>query len=445
MQRYICIFLLLFSMHALWAQQDLSVHFMPRTYQVMHTNPAMMLPYRVSITLPTPALALAQNAFTAKQLLRPIPGTDSLMIDVDNVLNGIGEYNYLRFNSQIDLLGLALRFGKLQLSLSTAAKVGAFFHYPKPLLNLIWEGNAPYIGQTLEIGPDIQAYAYSEIALGGAYQVSENLNVGLRLKYLNGIANLSTLQRSITFTTQDEYYQLLSTVNYQLQTSVVSFGDLEDFEFSFEPQAFSGNSGLAIDLGGTYNLGKRWSFAASLTDLGYINWKEAASTYDVEADLTFEGIDAAALVLGDTTAMQNLMDSLLQDFSATQHPGSYKTNTPAQLYLSATFTPIESLRLSALFYNEFYRNHSFPALALSASKDFGKVFTLGATYSLRHQSYTNLGLNMWLRLGPFAGFIATDNVLAPIFPMAHKQFNLRFGTSLLIGKINDQKVGSWQQ
>ncbi|MEL7535260.1 MAG: DUF5723 family protein [Bacteroidota bacterium] len=147
-------------------------------------------------------------------------------------------------------------------------------------------------------------------------------------------------------------------------------------------------------------------------------------------------MDVAAIAMGDSTHIDRLLDSLQNQIQLSDEAFEYRTSLPTQMMASVRFSPLAKLHLNGLIYNERYRGQNFPAMAIGLSKDFGKIFTLGASYNIRHRSYNQLGMQMWLRLGPFAGFLVLDNVLAPVFPMNTKYASIRAGMNLSIGRID---------
>ena len=75
-----------------------------------------------------------------------------------------------------------------------------------------------------------------------------------------------------------------------------------------------------------------------------------------------------------------------------------------------------------------------PAIAVSARKEFGKVFSLGTVYSIKKNTYNNLGMNLGLRLGGIQFYALTDNILAVFDPLNARSVNARLGLNLAFGK-----------
>ncbi len=423
------------------AQQDLSLHFVDHVWQARQTNQAMMSENRINITLPSPYFNFYHSAFTFNDIFTKIRGTDSLVLDLSDAIEEMNSDNYYNTQFNLGVLGVGLRFKKLQVNASYSIRTSAYLNYPKTLVDMVWNGNAKYLGKTVNIAPDFQAFAYNEIALGGAYQITEKLSIGAGVKFLSGIADISAANRTnlLNITTDSTFYEVTLNNDYQFNGSSFPYIDSTfssfDGEFNVE-KLFAGNTGLGIDLGATYQLNDKLLLAASVNDLGFINWTANVRNYKSEGAYTYDGIDISPLLSGDTVTFDAVLDTLVQvfDIEPAQNSSSYKTRLGAKIYLSAKYKLKESLTLGGLFYGEIYRGRLVPGIALSASKDFGKIFTLGGVYSIRNNRFMNLGLNTTLRMGPVHLFLVSDNILPLFAPFNSRNFNFRIGLNVAVGK-----------
>ena len=424
------------------AQQDLSLHFMDHAWQARQTNQALMSDYKINVTLPSPYFNFYHSAFTFNDIFDKIPGTDSLALNFDGVLGDMDYHNYLSTQTNLDIIAVGLRYKKFQVSGSFGIRGSMYMNYPKPLIDMVWNGNANYLNKTVNIGPDFQAFAYNEIALGGAYSITDKISVGGRVKILSGIADISvdnSRSNHLNVTTDSTFYEITLDNDYQFNASSFPYIDSTfstiGSDFNIEG-LFTGNTGMALDLGATYQFNDKISFAASVNDLGFINWSSNVRNYKSEGTYTYDGIDITPLLSGDTITFDAVVDTLLQvfDIQPAQTSSSYKTRLAAKIYLSARYQMMESLTFGGLLYGEIYRGRLVPGIALSVSKDFGKVFTLGGVYSIRNNRFTNLGLNTTLRLGPVHIFMVSDNVLPIFVPFNSRNFNFRFGLNVAVGK-----------
>lgn len=433
---YTLFFLSLLSPICSYAQSDLGLHFMPGLIQSQYTNPAFMSPKRINIALPGISVGATHSGFTLDDLLQPVAGSDSLRIDIGNVLTRLKDDNVFKAKMQADILSVGFRIGGVQLGINTGTRSSVFAAYPKDLVRLAWEGNGDYVGQTLSVAPDFQAFAYHEIGLSGAFKLKDKIQIGGRLKYLIGLADFSLSKNTLQFQTLEEFYQLNLLTDLRFNTSTFNLGsisswdDIDQLEPEFAISATTGNKGFAADLGIVVNVNEKLSLSASVKDLGFINWTDNVSNYEVNGSVNFEGIDAMEISDGDEGAMEELVDSLFSGLTIQSSQATYKTNLPTEIYISGTFSPIKSLRLGGLIQSTFYRGQKTSAVALSASKDLGKILTLGLSYATINRNYQNLGANMLLKLGPIHFYSVADNVLAFVKPEHSKFFNLRFGMNV---------------
>ncbi|TAE54469.1 MAG: hypothetical protein EAZ89_06590 [Bacteroidetes bacterium] len=413
------------------AQQDLNLFFMPRAMQVQEVNPAILNQKTVSVGLPSLYVQGLHSGFAWQDLVKSVPGSDSLQLDPASAIAQMDDMNLIRLNVNADILSLAIKIKGLQVSAFAGSRLDVGIRYPRDLVALAWEGNTDYTGQTLNLAPDFQATAWNEIGAGVATKLGKHIDVGVRLKYLAGMADVSAGKRQASFTTAAETYDLSLEADYEIQTAVFSLGDLDSIrpELSFQP--FTGNQGLAADLGINVRLWKdRIQLSASAVDLGYINWSKGTKRYTAQGSIRFEGIDPFTLLTHDSIDTQAFADSLLGGITFTEAPATYRSYLPARLYVGGTLTAMKFLRVGAVFHTELYRGEWYPAFAVHAGADLGKILSGGLTWSVRNHRLDNLGANLLLKLGPVVVYSACDNLTAFLAPQAAQQTNLRLGMNL---------------
>ncbi|RMG24862.1 MAG: hypothetical protein D6730_11875 [Bacteroidetes bacterium] len=422
---------LLFSFCCGAFAQEFGLHFMQRAPLRMHTNPAFMSERAIQVALPSPYLQATHTAFSYSQLVRPDAYSDSLVLDIDHALSRMKDENQLRLQARMDLLAFSLRIRGLQLSMGTALRLDGRFTYPKSLVQLAWEGNAASVGQAVNVAPNVQLTAFQSYQAGLAWQISKKWQLGLRLNYLVGLGNVSTGQQVASLHTEAEAYQLNLVTDYQLRTSMITLPDSVS-DFGFELQPYSPNRGLAVDLGAVWQVNERLQLAASVLDLGGIRWKSDARQYHSQGVFTFSGVDVSGYLKGDSVSFEAIADSLEQQLQFVESPTEYRTALPTQLYLSGHFRLLPGLRLGGLWHSEFYRGKHTPTLVVSASKDLGRIFTGGITYTLREGRFDQLGANMLLKAGPLLLYTYTDHLMALLQPKTARSFTFRLGVGVAI-------------
>ncbi|MEO0582816.1 MAG: DUF5723 family protein [Bacteroidota bacterium] len=426
----------------LLAQQEMGIHLMPRTFQALWTNPAHYMPYRVNVAFPQPYVHAVHSGFKYRDLVQPVPGTDSVRLNVDNALQVMNDRNLISLNTTVEELSFSFRILKLQLMVGARARGRLSLGYPRDLLQLVWEGNGASIGDTMDLAPTFEGQAFQEIAIGAALPITKKWRVGLRAKYLAGLVDIQTAQAQLDFSTSNQYYQLALDADYEVQVGALDFGNITTLDSlsglnpSVDPDAFARNNGLGIDLGVTYLPSERWKIQASLLDLGYIRWRVAARSYRVRGTLNFDGIDPSAFLSPDTVGFDpaTYLDSLVQDVTISDTVLDYRTSLSPQFYLSTTYRFPFKLRLSVMGHGERVLDKWRTAWGVGVSKDLGGVLSVGGIYSIRNGIYNSLGANIILKLGPTVIYAASDNVLSFLLPESAQFSSLRVGVNLGIGR-----------
>ena len=130
------------------AQNDLSSLMLVNTWQNMNVNPALQ-PTGLTINLPGIYNNLWVTNITFNDLLVEEGGRQ--VLDVSNAISQMEAQNILREDLDIETIGIGFQFGALGLNIGHRLRFNALIDYPKTLAQLIWEGNAQFIGQTIDL------------------------------------------------------------------------------------------------------------------------------------------------------------------------------------------------------------------------------------------------------------------------------------------------------
>lgn len=446
---YFTIVLLLLSFNHLFAQQDLTMYNMPAIGQSIRVNPSLMPVNKYYVGIPfisSNYLLFSHNAFVYHDFYK-IRSDDSVQIDVSNALSKLKKSNYLKTDFQIDYLSLGITLNKFYITGNITEHVAFRFAYAKELLQLINEGNGPFIGQKLDFSKTgFDATHYREYALGLAHEINDRWTVGGRLKYLYGMENFSSTTGELGLITAEEDYHLQLPTDVVINTSgpvnsedgYDQFSDNDGNTASRNVKDYlfhQKNRGFAVDLGGTYKPNDTWSFSASVLDLGSIKWKSDVRNYRSRAgQYDFNGVDLKSF-LNDTSAnIQGALDSLGKVFKAEETHDSYKTNLPTQVNLSSNYTIDDNSFAGALVHAEFFKKTIQPAVTLSYNRMVGRHLSVAASYSYINHTFDNIGLGMAVNAGPVQLYIVSDNVLGAIAPLDHHNSHVHFGINLIFGK-----------
>ena len=440
MRKIILLAFIALAAYPLLAQQDLSAQLMRHTWQANRTNPALLPDSKFVIGLPGFYNNLLITNITYGDLV--FTNEDGKrVLSLDQAIEQLGDNNMVRENLDIETLSFGVRLGNLFLSVGHAARYNAYIDYPKTLPQLIWQGNAQFIGETVDFGFDEQLFGYSELSVGAAYSFKDIVTVGVRGKFLSGISDVSTERSDLSLFTSDDIYQLRMDADLLVNSAGgnLQYGDFNDLRFNFDfanfeaGHIFTSNSGFAFDIGAQVKLGKL-DIAASVTDIGRINWETDVTNYNLNGTYEFEGLDVAQDILNnDSTSLGSTLDTLQEIYEVVETSFGYSTTLPARYYLSATYQLNDMWRFGGVFYNENYRDQNFTGVALGANAQLNKFINLGVLYGFRNETYNNVGINAAVKVGPLQIVAATDNVLTAFRLNDSNTANVRVGINLLFG------------
>lgn len=422
------------------AQIDLSTYTLPDTWQANQLNPAFgarLSGLRIGLVGVRNDLGLSNITYNG--IVRSEGGRS--FIDADAAISQLDPAdNILSERLDLETIGVGMKFGNLFLSLQHRQRYVAYLNYPKTLPQLIWQGNAQFIGETVGFGPDFDLTGYHEVALGGAFSIGDFFRVGGRVKLLSGVANSSTPSSELTLTTEEENYDLIVDGNYRVNNSGnLDFNGYEslalDFQFGqFGTEGLFGrNTGLAFDLGVDAQFGPL-ELSASVLDLnGQIDWQENVNNYTIDAPRSFQGLDVARNIFEDSLSFNNILDSLQQQYEPTETNEVYTTELSTKYYFRVGYQLNEQLTMGAIFFGESYRGDFDPAAALTGNYRLNDRWQFGALLAYRRESISNLGLNITFGAGPIQLMAATDNIITAFRPRDSQQASLRVGASLQFG------------
>ena len=429
--------LLLFSA-PLMAQQELGLSLMRHVWQANKTNPAIVQPNLVAIEVMGLRNNLVFDGPTYNQIVSRQNGKN--VIDIDQLVGHLDAENTIREDLEIPTLGVAVHIGDLTLSIGHAIKYHAFLKYPKTLPQIVWQGNAQFIGETVDLGNELQSTGYHQLALGAAWKIG-GLTLGVKGKYLSGIADASTDKdhHAASLYTDPDIYQLTLNGDYILHTAnSIDYRNYDDFETDFGfgqltlDRFFSGNAGFAFDLGARLEL-EKLDIAASVTDIGKITWDEDVTNYAATQSYEYDGLDFSQALTGGDINFAEALDTLEQLFNVEETHLSYTSKIPRKMYLTAAFKLNKTWTLSGVLFNENFRGTSSSAAGVGVNATPLKFLNAGLMYAVKeNKSYDNLGVNLTLKFGPVQLFGVTDNILALLDPGNSKNFSARIGGALLI-------------
>ena len=151
---------------------------------------------------------------------------------------------------------------------------------------------------------DINAHAqsFAEIAFGHSRQINDKLRLGTKLKVLVGLGRADVKMRNMkadltaedkwTITgeaTADVSMKGFSYVSEEKKYNIEGSGTYERVNDVDLDGVGVGGFGMAIDLGGVYEINEDWTVSASVLDLGFISWTNDMLAENRSKSFVFNG------------------------------------------------------------------------------------------------------------------------------------------------------------
>lgn len=427
----------------LFAQQEMGLHFMDGIMQLDRANPAYLngsQPWKVGIALPSVVVNLGHTGFRWSDLTEK--EGDSLRLTPEQAISRMSEKNYLLSDLMVEWLKVNLVLKDRQsLSIWVADRQHTRMRYARGLFEILWFGNAPYLGEAKDISVTMEALYFREFAIGYSRQLKEGITAGARFKLLQGLLSIHTPRRKATLYTAQDVDTVTLSIDYKIYTS--GFGHLfEGVSYPLDEYIFPWvNTGFAVDMGVQVTVVEGWRFAAALNDIGFIRWKKDPYTLTSSGTFTLSGIDLRAYLKGsidpltgnltDTVTLKNFLDTLKNTFAFQESREEYTAWLTSSLSVSAWHSLTNKLQVHGLLHIDFFEG-PFPALAVGALYSGRKAGIMGG-WAYKNREWINMMLGWWVRIKAVQLYAVGDNILAFVLPQHLRSYNLRAGINILIG------------
>lgn len=425
-----------------FGQGETSPIFLPRTLQSNILNPAMNDGSKVAIGLPSTNLMLVHDGFTFNDLVQPVPGQpDSSYLAIDQFVSQLGENGTFKAEARADWLSLAIGGKRVRILAGISNRSLSEFSYPVDLLRLAWNGNAPYLDETLELAPAFRTMNWLEAGVGAQVGIGKRITVAGRVKYLGGLLYASSTSSQADMTTASDGYDITFDVDYQVEmswpgVSQINWASLESIQNS-QPQinvtGLGNNRGIGGDLGITFRPTSTIEIGASALDLGQIVWRDNTTTLSVKGDFTFSGINVSPFFKGDSVGVTALADSLLSGFSFLENDEPIRTALPTRYVIHGAWEPLNWLRLQTAIQAQQFLGRPDLSWALGAQLKAGKWLDFGASYMYRPDARSLIGVQSSLKLGPVVLYAMSDHAISLLDWKNSRMIHVRFGMNFQIG------------
>ncbi len=447
------IIILAFLCTGSWAQSNHSLFFMDHLPQSVTVLPTYEADHRIHLGIPLLSSSnayLLNSGFRYRDFISRTSG-DSLELNMARGIARMKPRNYFSAGYRTDWIRLGLQTGRGYFSLNISEYVQQEFHYPRGFFELLWHGNAAFLGQRINMdGMAIHFMHYREMALGYSQRHSDELHWGVRLKYLSGVANVHTFHSQLGLTTDEVTFALIADGSMDIRSSgIYRFIDNEQ-DVSAAGYLFRfNNPGAALDAGVKYLIDSRLTLQAAITDLGFIWWNHDVRNYAQDQfSIEFSGIHANDFfrLSGqgepsfhfDEESFDVLLDSLAEVFALEENSRPYTTAAPLTLRIGAGYEILPGHDVGIITEHRLLPYGYRPSLALGYTWRFRHFFALHANYAWTHWESVNFGLGMSARLGPVQVYAFSDNITGVLAPLHTRHVHAQIGVNLLFGRAGSQ-------
>lgn len=393
------------------------------------------------------------------------------VIDLDTILHGLNETNSFRLGADINLLGFGFQVNHTFFNFNTRVVNSVSMGLPISTINAVLQGNIDENDNprpVIEIlnGDILNATSYLEAAFGVAHHFEPlHLTVGLRAKFLYGIANVQTDNTKIVFNTDPNLDSLSANIYYEIQSSTFAPYDTNKKAFDFNMGDIfnigKASSGLSFDIGAKYEMGP-FVFSLAINDLSAgIHWKNNVTTWtpsEGQGVITFNGLDVNTMLDNGTFNVDSLTTYLQNQLTAMtptrNDNGDYWFSIPTKINLGASYSFAKVFRAGLLFHGQLDRGLLCKKPSTITSIDIPNTFRFNTTLSLGANLFNwaeiivgssvvydgskldifNPGFGIVLTPATILQLYVVTDYISSIYLTDSKALNVKFGLNLLFGK-----------
>ena len=426
--------LLLFCTAISFAQQNMTMYNMAFLPQCNTLNPALQYFGTGVVGFPflsSTGISMSNSAFKYSDLVKR-SADDSLYLDPANMISKMKDENFINTSFTNELLTFGLKIKNSYFGLSATEKVNVQFTYPKEMIEFLWKGNGAMLGEEVVFNFGVNATHYREYALIYSTAIKKNFHLGMRLKYLYGMENVSTNNSQVSLYTDANSLAITAKSMINVNTSGIEENTFDDFnlnEYAFGRK----NTGFATDFGFAYNIDKKINFTLSVLDLGKIRWTSHIANYkskNENSEFTYYGVDLNEFLSDSSSAneiFQDLIDTLHSSFEIKTTQRAYETQLPPQIYFGTSYNLNQNNNVAFLLHSGKFAGKFHTDYSVSFNKAVGKWLNLALSYSVINKSFDNIGTGIVMKLGGFTYYFVSDNIYGTIYPTRSKNINARAG------------------
>ncbi len=396
---------------------------------------------RFQINILNPYVSIGSNFATvadAKEYLTADKITSTLIGNTISKLNS--QENMIAGSVDIAIVNAAFNINNrkgnkaLSIGFGVNERVELSTVFNQETLQLAYNGNKQFAGQTVELAPRFNGLAYTEYYVAAAYNIRPRnsevvIKPAVRISYLSGQASVQMVKaNSITLYTEPDGRYLDFGLNYNINTSL---GDdsvkLTGSSFNVNDKSFKAGagSGIGMDLGLRISPRPGILLNAGIMDIGSIRFTKNTTNIYNHSSYRYEGQE-----LSFTENQSIDLDSLSEFARPLYSYQDYRVELPTKLVLSGSiglgrvegrsgsYYPHTLCGMYVQGFANYLTATTVPYVAVGYTHSFLGILNIGANAGVGGLWGGNIGLLASLKAGPFLFGLHSNNVLPLVAPSA---------------------------
>lgn len=455
------LFLLLLSGFIAHGQSPMGLFFFKTLPQTSTLNPASQPEHDLYISLPSPGFSLQLNPsfsdlFQKRGNIHISPLSKEY--DYQRLYSSTGRVGNVNLEAHLDILGLGIRHENHYFGVSFSIKNTSQMNIPSSLFKIPERGfpdNEYFDFSTAHF----KQLIYKEISLKYSHRWNDNFFTGLNIKPIWGMAGgISRINKLGLHTSRSEWH---GEINARANISgplTVQDSELEEIPESviFQKEAAENlndyltdwkNGGVAIDLGTIFHTNEQWTFFASMTDIGFLRFRNDLNQMTFKGEYSFTGIKMEGYDQEELEqSIDEISDTLNNLITYDLDHRAFNIWLTPKLHMGASYEINPFLTAGFLTRTVFQKHRWNNELNISALLRPLEFMELNMNYSIRPGGGHGPGAALVIGKTPLQFFIAGDYLPpryamvsingAESFPMLHDQQDLNFkaGINLIFNK-----------
>jgi hypothetical protein len=414
--------------------------------------------------LPDLHTEVANNAFSVKDIIFHKDGRVVTALhtpqDIERFYQRVRNVNSFNTNLDLNLLSFGVSGNKDDYyTFDASIRVSGKAFLPRDLFTLALYGTPEETGDNIfnMTKTGVEASVYSEIGFGYSRRLNEVWTIGGKFKYLMGYASIHSINKRMNLNinqeawTMDSDAEIFGSVPLDYQTKENKNIDFSSFSLWDTGEYMKllrspAGSGMAVDLGVTWQPSDPLIISAALTDIGFIRWKKNLVHGLMRGTYEYAGIEYSK---GDSINWEKIGNELEKAFQFGSSSGNpFSQRLTANMLIGAEYA-IQNNHISfgGLSRTMMFSSHISQEIMLATNFRPTDWFNAHLTYSFLNGGGNTIGLGTKFRYGPFQTYIMTDyfpfcqaklitgdNGQTINVPYNSRRINIQIGTVLTFGK-----------